>query len=345
MRNSIEEIMKNNNVLLIPVYSTRSYKTGIYDLAADGNVTKFLMKIVSSKAKSIDMFYPRKQNNLSFIVNFLEKWKINNVNLIPFDYGENAHETRNMGKIFFEEIKRIFEDKGKIYDVIISEVDTLAQLCLQKQYIYFNDVNFAYWAGSWNADGTFWNCEGHEELNKKIAEKIVTPCLLEGQQDLYKGRSFYDVCAYNPLLFEKATIFFPFRLSDKSYKAHFFAETINAISEYRNDFVVLYTDPNDSQIFEQYRSEKGDVFKKVPCDKYVYLSILKGKPIVPYFDNPDINYHTNIFELIYYNCDIITFENNLCKSYENAGYKNITYISELEEFKNALERKIDFYVK
>lgn len=345
MRKSIEEIMKNNNVLLIPVYSTRSYKTGIYDLAADGNVTKFLMKIVNSNAKSIDMFYPRKQNNLSFITNFFKKWKINNINLIPFDYGENAHETRNMGKIFLKEIERKFKDEGKIYDVIISEVDTLAQLCLQKQYIYFNDINFVYWAGSWNADGTFWNCKGHEELNKRIAEKIITPCLLPGQPNIYKGNSFYDICAYDASLFDKATIFFPFRLSDMSYKARFFAEMINVISEDRNDFVVLYTDPNDSQLFEQYRNEKGDIFKKVPCDKYVYLSILKGKPIIPYFDNPDINYHTNIFEFLYYECDIIIFENELCKSFESVENKNITYIRELGEFRSALERRIDFYVK
>ena len=49
----IEEITKNKNVLMIPVYSTRNYETGTYYLLSDGNISKFLMKILKSEANKI----------------------------------------------------------------------------------------------------------------------------------------------------------------------------------------------------------------------------------------------------------------------------------------------------
>lgn len=331
----IEELIRNKKVLMIPVYSTRSYKTGVYNLAADGNVTKYLMKIAQSDFNKVDLLYPDKCENLNFITNFLSKQNIKNVSLIPFCYGRNAHETRNMGQSFIDEINYLFT-QGKKYDIIISEVDTLAEKWLQNDFKFYNNDNFVYWVGSWNADGTRWDAIGHELRNKEIAKQIITPCLLAGQANLYKGKSFYDVCAYDPRLFNKATIFFPFRLSDNSYQATFFVDTINELKKERDDFVVLYTDPNDSHIFD---NEDREFFQKVPCNKYVYLSILKGKPIIPYFDNPDINYHTNIFEMLFYGCDIITFENSLCKDFNNNN--NVTFIKDKRDFLAILKRRIE----
>lgn len=330
----IEDLMKNKNVLMIPVYSTRSYTTGVYDLAADGNVTKFLMKIISSDAKSIDVLYPQKSVNLDFAINVLKRCGISNVRWIDCEFGKNAHETRMSGKIFLDKIRDLFV-KGFYYDIIISEVDTLAKFCIKNNYEFCNKENFVYWAGSWNADGTRWDEPGHYLANKKIASQVVTPCLLAGQPAIYKGKSFYDTCDYMPVFFDKATIFFPFRLSDKSYKAEHFLSVVKELAKQRDDFVVLYTDPNDSCLWD---NEDKNVFIKVPKNKFVYLSILKGKPIIPFFDNPEVNYHTNIFEFLFYGCDIITFENDLCKK-KNKG--NVTFIKDLQEFPEVLKRRIE----
>lgn len=330
----IENLLNGKKVLMIPVYSARSYKTGIYDLAADGNVTKFLMKIITSNAESFDILYPSKSIHLDFATDILKKCKIKNVNWIKFDYGKNAHETRISGDCFINKIKELFTD-GHYYDIIISEVDTLAQLCIKNNYEFCNTKNFVYWAGSWNADGTRWDEQGHHFINKEIAANVITPCLLKGQPQLYKGKSFYDICNYKPEIFDKTIIFFPFRLSDESYKADYFLKTMQNLMQERNDFVVLFTDPNDSGLWD---NEDENVFIKVPKNKYVYLSILKGQPIIPFFDNPEINYHTNIFEFLYYKCNIITFENDLCKE---KNIDNVTFIKNIQEFPNELRRRIN----
>lgn len=291
----IENLIKEKSVLMIPVYSTRSYKTGVYDLLADGNISKFLMKIMQSEAKEIDILFPNNSTGIKQIKNITKqkaKW-------IPFAYGINAHETRNMGEYFYNYILY----NGKKYDYIISEIDTLAKSAICSCNSLCDCNNFIYWAGSWNADGTPWYAEGHESTNKFIAENILTACLLSGQVDLYHGKSFYDKCIYNPKYFDKKTIYFPFRLSDNSYHAKDFLKIMQELkNEGYDNFVVLFSDVNDSHIFDEYQTE---TFIKVPSNKFVYQSILKGKPIIPYLDDTNKNYHSNIFEFKYYGCDVI----------------------------------------
>lgn len=326
----IEDLLKNKKVLMIPVYSTRSYDTGKYDLAADGNVTKFVMKIIASENCDIDILYPDNSINLEFAKGVLERAG-KTANWIPFWYGINAHQTRNMGTSFFNEIKRRYES-GIKYDIILTEVDTLAHICFENYFDFCNDGNLMYWAGSWNCDGTRWDEQGHEKINTDIASKFLTPCLLQGQPDLYNGYAFYDNCKYMPEYFDKHVIFFPFRLSDKSYHVDEFVDVINRLSKTYDNFVVLYTDPNDSHVFDEY---DGDIFIKVPRNKFVYLAILKGRPIIPFLDKPHENYHTNIYEFLYYSCRIITFENVLCK-----GNKNVSFINGFDDLYSALEREI-----
>ena len=291
----IENLIKGKSVLMIPVYSTRSYETGIYNLLADGNISKFLMKIMQSEAKEIDILVPNNNTGLEQIKNITKQ----KANWIPFDYGINAHETRNMGEHFYKYIVC----NVKRYDYIISEIDTLAKISITSSNSLCNLDNFIYWVGSWNADGTPWYAKGHESINKNIAEKILTACLLPGQVDLYGGKSFYDKCIYNPEYFDKKTIYFPFRLSDNSYHAKEFLKVIQELkSEGYDNFIVLFSDVNDSHIFDEYQTE---TFVKVPPNRFVYQSILKGKPIIPYFDDIDKNYHSNIFEFEYYGCDVI----------------------------------------
>ena len=42
----LEDLLKDKKVLLIPVYSARSYDDGVYDLAVDGNMSKYLIKAI-----------------------------------------------------------------------------------------------------------------------------------------------------------------------------------------------------------------------------------------------------------------------------------------------------------
>lgn len=322
----IEDIIKNKKVLMIPVYSTRSYATGKYDLLSDGNISKFLMKILYSDAKEIDILIPINSINLSYVKEITKGMKIS---WIPSNYGVNAHETRNMNKEFLNIVKRLYGLKK--YDYIISEIDSLAYDIAVNNYDFFDKEKFIYWAGSWNADGTPWYESGHEDVNKTIANNVKTACLLKGQVTLYGGKSFYDECIYKPEIFDYKIIFFPFRLSDKSYKLEFFKETIHKLNKegYKN-FKVLYTDPNDSHLLD---GEDKNIFIKVSSNKFIYQSILKGRPIIPYLDDVNKNYHSNIFEFVYYNCDVIMHTNDI--------FTNVTFIEKDDELYKTLKTRLE----
>ena len=321
----IEEIIKNKKVLMIPVYSARSYEVeGLYDMMVDGNASKYLMKILKSEAKEIDILYPRKSCHIYEVENIINEFAKCEVNCIPFDYGKNAHETRNMGQRFYDYIM----GKQKQYDLIISEVNTLAKLAITSNNKLCNKNNFLYWAGTHNIDGTLW-CDGDYSLSKEIAQEISTACLLPGQPELFGGKSFYDEYIYDPYYFDKKIIFFPFRLTDKSYHAEEFLEVIHELQfEGINNFVVLYTDVNDSHLFD---IEQRNGFIKVPKNRFVYQAILKGKPIIPFLDNLNKNSHSNIFEFLYYGCDIISLGDNQISS---------TIINDISELKETLKEKL-----
>lgn len=301
----IEKMMENKTVLMIPVYSTRSYDDNCYNLLADGNMSKYLMKILNCKAKEIDIFYPFNSTGIITIQKIINNNCNNKVNCMPVKYGINAHETRNMGETFLEYILQT----SKKYDLIIFEIDTLPHNYKRLFSRGYTLDNLLYWVGSWNADGTRWDELEHTKYNKQIAQEINTICIIPNQKNIYGGKTEYDECIYNPKYFEKKIIFFPFRLSDKSYKPDLFKEMINKLLlENCDNFVVIYTDPNDSHLFDDKNSE---IYIKIPSNKYVYLSMLKSKPIIPYFDNPEVNYHSNIYEFIYYGCNVIMYNNNI----------------------------------
>lgn len=321
----IENLIKNKKILMIPVYSTRSYDNGVYDILSDGNTSKFLMKIFKSNAKEIDIFYPKNSKNVNYIEDLTNKYAKCRVTWLARDYGKNAHETRNMGQRFYDYIM----ESGKQYDFIISEIDMLAFLIAKEDNYLCN--KFIYWAGSYNADGTPWYEEGHNNINQFIASKITTACLLEGQVNLYKGKSFFDECVYRPQYFDKKIIFFPFRLSDNCYHAKEFCSIINDLKKEYDNFIVLYTDVNDSHLFDK---EDNNIFIKVPSNKFVYQAILKGRPIIPYLDDITKNYHSNIFEFTYYKCDVIMLKN------DNDMFQSVTQIKTINDLSNILKEKI-----
>lgn len=321
----IEEMMENKNVLMIPVYSSRSYEDGMYDLMSDGNASKYLMKIIKSNAKSIDIFYPKNSTNVLEIISISNKYSKCRVLWIPVKYGENAKETRNMGQTFLSYI-------NNKYDLVITEINTLAfNVYLTGGNEYCNKDNLLYWVGTHNADGSRWDSDGvgQGNINKMIASEIQTACLMPAQHEYLQGKSFNDKYTYYPEYFDKKDIFLPFRISDKAYQMRKIKEIIyNLLDDNINNFVVLYTDPNDSHLFD---NEDEDIFIKVSKNKYVYQAILKGKPIIIYLDDLVHNSHSNIFEFIYYGCKIIMYKNvEICYN------ENIIFIEKEDEIEKIL---------
>lgn len=334
MLKNISESIKNKNVLFVPIYSARSYETGFYNLALDGNMARIVSKVITSKPSKAFIMIPKSNVGLGVIIGQLIKTNsFTNVEFIECDcYGQNAYETRTNADKFINFINAKFGD-GNAYgvDVVVLEPNALAdryhelKLSLKTKLIYWC-------VASVTSKGTPWFVEQFTEVDKRIAGKMQTECVVSSQMEALEGMSYCDRAGfYNASAFDYKIIFFPFRLTDKSYHAEEFREAINALpKECRDKIRVLYTDVNDSGIFKE-----DDVFVKVPSQKEVYIGILKGKPIIPYLENSDIITHININEFMYYGCEVIMFWTNIY-----ALCDNVYMIDKMEDLQKCLEWRI-----
>lgn len=317
----LKEKLKNKNVLFIPIYSMRDYQTGKYNLSSDGNMARIVSKVNELECNKITILYPSNSINLDLATKPLSnKRNINWESCIA--YGKNAKQTRDDYESFIDWLKNI-ED----FDYIVCEPNYLTfELC--KKY----KEKIIYWCvASITSEMCPWFVEDYIEVDKKIAQLIPTAVCTKTQVEALKGLSFIE-SFYDASAFDYKTIFFPFRISDKSYMFDEFRMIIdNIYKSGLTNFKVLYTDPNES-LKENLNDE---VFVKVPSDKHVYLSILKSKPIIPYFEDSNNILHISIFEFMYYNCNVIMFKN------DNIHHKSFIEINSFENFEEVLRRLLN----
>lgn len=325
---AIRDEITNKSVLFVPIFSARSYETGIYNLALDGNMARIVSMILMGKPDKATVLIPRNISNLDVISRQLKGM---NVNFIRCDaYGENAYATRMNGLAFADFINNKFGPDD--FDVLVLEPNTL----LLSDYLFtFRFAKIIYWCvASVTSKGTPWFTEKFVDMDKRIANMFPTECVLQTQVEALGGLSYADEKGfYDASQFDYDTIFFPFRLTDQNYHAE---DVKNAVQKLKkicyNNFRVLYTDVNDSGRFY----EDPDTFIKVPSQKEVYIGILKSKPIIPYLEDTDVLTHINIHEMIYYGCRLIMFENETYK-----GYDNVTFIKDIQELPEELKRRIE----
>jgi hypothetical protein len=106
------------------------------------------------------------------------------------------------------------------------------------------------------------------------------------------------------LLKKSKTIFWPFRISDKSYQFDAFLEMFEREKLYETYDLVI-TDPNDT-----YRGSHSYITKVKPS-KAEYYDWLRAAPIVIMLDDVDTVLHPGTIEFFYYGCQVITLKNNL----------------------------------
>ncbi len=326
---AIRNEITGKSVLFVPIFSARSYETGIYNLALDGNMARIVSMILMGKPNKATVLIPRNISNLDVISKQLKGM---DVNFIRCDaYGENAYATRMSGEKFADFINSKFSPSD--FDILVLEPNTL----LNKKYLFNFELytRVIYWCvASVTSKGTPWFVEEFTKIDKEIAKNYLTECVLQTQVDALCGLSYVDERGfYDAGQFDYDTIFFPFRLTDKNYHPQEVKDAIYKLKKTcYNNFKVLYTDVNDSGRFY----EDPETFIKVPSQKEVYIGILKSKPIIPYLEDTDILTHINIHEMIHYGCRIIMFENETYK-----GYDNITFIKDIQELPGELKRRIE----
>lgn len=291
------ELTYQKEVLFIPIFSMRSYVTGIYKLENDGNMARIMSKLIELNYKHATVFIPKLHTDITQFENKLKEYKKNVTFVESNGYQENAAATRSEYEEFMNEIFT----KDKKYDIIISEPNILTYKLVEMQKE--KQFELIYWCvASITTEGMPWFVSDFSAIDTVIAQKVITACATISQVKALKGKSYVEEF-YLPGFFDLNIIFFPFRLTDRNYKAIEFKKRIEEMYGNKNlkDFIVLYTDMNDSGIFEDKKP-----FKKIPSDKELYLAILKSKPIIPYFENEEMLLHISYVEFKYYGCNIVT---------------------------------------
>lgn len=323
----IEKYLENKKVLYIPVISMRSRITGLYDLAADGNVNRFLSKFSQCKNLDVDITISVNSINTEFLKE--HTYYKNTLTLLPtVCYGNNAKETRkNPMWLAF-----LGSTELNNYDVIIFEPNIIGLFDFKE---YKGEV--LYWMPvSSVKDIKIPFIDEFYDIDIKNVNKYKTFVASKYQQKLFPttilDNNLFNLDIFltkdlNNIDFEENIIFIPFRQSDIGYNVKYIYEVLEKI---KRDFVVFYTAPNDFEL-------EGN-FKKLKVSKHrdTYYSILRMNPIIVYLENPDVILHISLLEFLHFESRLVYFKNSLFSHKDKIG--EINNLSQVKE-------KIEYFLK
>lgn len=318
---TIYQTTSGKSVLCVPVYSMRSHEGDkLYDLTCDGNFSRVVSIMSACPAESVTITVPCARlltsESLELIAKCIRKYDLRFRQVDG--YGANARETR-LSPALGMSILRIIDD----YNLAIIEPQITMVMCALELSCL---TSLAYWCvASVTSAGTPWFVKDFAGLDKAIARRYLTFCASPTQVEYLEGKSVVAEFS-NPAFFDKKILYFPFRLSDEEYDV---ASLVRLIRRLNDDgladmFDVVITDPNDSAPDDLL--EFPNVVKTTSAHS-VYLAILKGKPIIPYFGNVDMIRHISVDEMVYYGCDIVCYRNETL-----AGLKNVSMVDTFEQF-------------
>lgn len=330
MQSKMAEAIKGKSVLFVPTYSMRSYETGLYDLLKDGNMARVSSFIKNSDAASYQVLVPKREKLANYdFIKTLRGSKGDAVKIISVPgYGMNAKETRCS-----QELCKYVKLLQSCFDIVIIEQQTVAMMVITDDEIDNDD--FFYWCVASHIEGEdIWFVDEYKDVDRYIASMIKTACANEKQVEYLGGKSFVDFF-YDVKGTFKPTVFFPFRLSDPEYCFYDkLVPFLDGIQETQDDeYDLLITDPNDSLDESKIGHQRPLV---VSSDHRLYMSILKGKPIIPYFAKVDVIRHISIEEMVQAGCCVICYDNDTYR-----GLENVHMAEDDEMFKQLLKHAIE----
>ena len=322
--NDFLHIIRGKNILYIPIISCINRDTGEYNLSADGNVNRFITTFQKCPFYSkLKVVLPSKhiEGSESIINKFTRYNTFNSVIYSP-NFGIHAGEQRNKDEVvdaLFEEIKDLD------FDICIFESQKLGL----KMMDYRKDKEFIFWNPvSKTKTKTRIFLEGYDEINSKIIDRVNYMIIASPDQaefynyvdnklvylDILIDRNLYffeykkDKEILNKFKNEKRKIFYlPFRLSDEGYK---FDKVLEYLEKEKDDFIVLYSDPNNSHIVDKGVNSIFDKFIKVSSNRDTYYTILDYiKCTILYFEDLEFINHAAIHEFMNSKsiCDVILY--------------------------------------
>lgn len=279
--------------LRIPIYSMRSYKTGVYDVSKDGNFQVHLHTmnqddyiVIPKASKGIEIF--------------VEKGLVLPNRIIRANYGVNAYDSRKN----FWKMNQDFQIPGGVNKIItnisgcpwdvpvVYYLEITSHPLIQRPYIdeflprdvsSVNQSDHTLVFNDWQKTRLVHS--GANENKIFVSQRVLNPDVI--------SRLLPKEVRSHPV--KKNDIFFPFRISDPCYKFEKVLELAKLMGER-----VVVTDPNES-----FKEGIGDILQYHPT-KEEYYSILMDKPTILYLENPEFCFHPGLAELIYFGCKIIS---------------------------------------
>lgn len=311
----LNKLFKDKDILYIPIISCINRDTNEYNLSADGNVNRFITTFsICNSYKSLTIALPSK--HIKGSEKIIQDFAIdNNVNIIWCNnFGIHAGEQRNDDTV----VKDIFYDVANIKcDICIFESQKLGiSLMLGKESS--NSIIHIFWNPVSKTDTkTRIFLEGYDEINSKIIDMVNYMIIASPDQaefynyvdnklvylDILIDRNLYffeykkDEEILNKFKNENRKIFYlPFRLSDEGYK---FDKVLEYLNNEKDDFIVLYSDPNNSHIIDKGNNTIFSKFIKVSSNRDTYYTILDYiKCTILYFEDLEFINHAAIHEFM-----------------------------------------------
>ena len=325
----LKEIIKDKNVLYIPIYSCFDYQTQKLNFKADGNINRFLSTFHHCNTyKSLSLLCPVGGNDFEWFLNTIHNFDIlKSISLIYSPYiVKSAKIERSLdfaNKVFYDETNY---DK---YDIIIVE----SQHLFMKFFVNGYKDKLVYWCpvcATNNKTRDF--LEPYKELDRFIfSEAKWTIVASNDQVEYYKtitGKdpiqieqlidrqlSCFNYKVQNDIINEFAKfnnyhkIFLPFRLTDRGYQMQEIFDYLYNERRGNKPIKVFYSNPNNCDIYQFAKNNAykklfiDTTFIKVSKDRDTYYTIIDYcKVIIPYFEDTEFICHAAVDELKFANC-------------------------------------------
>lgn len=282
--------------LIVPIFSMRSYETGLYSVLKDGN---FQVHLHRSKPGDV-IVIPEAIADFEQLKELFPEFEY-----VKVPYMINAYETR---KSFWKQNKLTVDNLLSEYSIDLIVTDITG---------YFGQTNIVF---NFNitSDPDVKRPYIDEFLQTDVASVIIskrTFVLNQRQKDILiksgaPGHKI-EVCqkVINPDIMDRYvkglcplllgnSIFHPFRISDKCYAFDKVVE--ESLKTYGTG--ILVTDPNDTFNRSDYPARAIIHCRKL--SKQEYYQVLLGQPRIIYNENPEKVFHPGLAELIYFGAKI-----------------------------------------
>ena len=309
-------ILNNRRVLYIPIISCINRQTSEYNLACDGNVNRFITTFSKCNSfKHLDIVLPSVHVKGSEYI--VENFKTDKITITYSDYfGIHAGEQRNNDTIVQNMYNSIDFSK---YDCVIFESQKLGKMIIENNpeimTIFYNPVSKT------NKTRIFLN--GYEDINQYLIENSTYTIVCSPDQvEFYEA--FNDKLLYLDILIDrdlpyfeytkddeildlikdKKVFYLPFRLTDEGYQFDLVIEVLSDELKSGSDFIVLYSDPNNSQVLNSISIDEKlkSKFIKVSTNRDTFYTLIDAENvIVIYYEDLRFINHSAIHEMLHNN--------------------------------------------